>query len=102
MSEHDYIIDLDGVGTEEELQERLEESLPLPDYYGDNLDALYDVLTEYGEGWHIIIVNRDTVDEDMKPYVEDLIDTIEDASAVAADLTVEYDEDEDVFDDEIE
>ena len=49
MEETEYIIDLSGVSTEEDVQERLSESLPLPDYYGGNLDALYDMLTSLGE-----------------------------------------------------
>ena len=100
--DYEYIVDLEGVGSEEDVQERLMESLPLPDYYGRNLDALYDVLTEIGDGWHIIIVNSEDVDEEVKPYVDDMIGTIEDASAVALDLTVECEDDSDYFDDDME
>ena len=32
----------------------LKKALDLPDYYGMNLDALYDVLTEFGSGWRIV------------------------------------------------
>lgn len=35
----------------ENLHQILRASLPLPDYYGDNLDALHDVLTEFGSKW---------------------------------------------------
>lgn len=100
--DYEYIVDLEGVGTEEDVQERLMESLPLPDYYGRNLDALYDVLTEIGDGWHIIIVNSLDVDEEVRPYVDDLIGTIEDASAVVDDLTIECEDDSDYFDDDME
>lgn len=95
--ENEYIIDLAGAGSEEDIQERIAESLPLPDYYGNNLDALYDVLTEMGDGWHIVIANQYDVDEEVKNYVEDLINVLEDASAVVDDLVVEYDEDEDFY-----
>ena len=104
MSEHEYIIDLAGAGSEEDVQEIVENSLPLPDYYGQNLDALYDVLTEMGDRWHIVIINRDLADDDVQTYIDDLIDTFTDASAVAADLTVECDNDRDgdFIDDEYE
>ena len=99
----EYIVDLGGAGTEEEVQERLMESLPLPDYYGGNLDALYDVLTEMGDGWHIIILNADDVDDEVRQYVEDMKNVFEDASAVAGDMSVEYElETYDDDDDEIE
>ncbi len=95
--ENEYIIDLAGAGSEEDIQERIAESLPLPDYYGNNLDALYDVLTEMGDGWHIVIANQYDVDEEVRNYVDDLINVLEDASAVVDDLVVEYDEDEDFY-----
>ena len=102
MSSNEYIIDLEGVESEDDLHDRLEESLPLPDYYGRNLDALYDVLTEYGDGWHVVIENIDLVDEEIRPYVDDMIGVFEDASAVAPDLTIEYDEEDSYFDDDID
>ena len=98
----EYIIDLAGVETEEDVQERIAESLPLPDYYGSNLDALYDILTEMGDGWHIIVTNTYDVDDEIRPYVEDLINVLEDASTVVEDLTVEYDDDDDYYDDDID
>lgn len=52
-----FYIDLKGAKTKEELHEILKETLPLPDYYGGNLDALYDVLTEMGDDWNLIFYN---------------------------------------------
>ena len=43
----EYIINLSGVKTPEEFHKRITECLDVPDYYGNNLDALNDVLTEY-------------------------------------------------------
>lgn len=43
-------IDLAKVDSIEKLHARLKRALRLPDYYGANLDALYDVLTEGGAG----------------------------------------------------
>lgn len=34
----------------------LAEKLGLPEYYGSNLDALYDCLTEISEKMHLVIV----------------------------------------------
>lgn len=42
----EYSIDLRGVYSREELHDRIEEELPVPGWYGRNLDALYDILTE--------------------------------------------------------
>lgn len=49
-----FEIDLEQVYGADDLQDLLEEILPVPDYYGRNLDALYDVLTEgRKETWDI-------------------------------------------------
>lgn len=44
--------ELDGreMTTREALHAHLAQQLPLPDWYGRNLDALYDALTEMGGG----------------------------------------------------
>ena len=101
MEENEFIIDLEGAGSEEEIQERIMEALPLPDYYGENLDALYDVLTEYGDGWHIIVLNTDDVDDEVRQYVDDMMGVFEDASAVVEDRTVEI-EDNSEYDDDFD
>ena len=39
-------VDLSGVKTAEELHEALKEAFEFPEYYGGNLDALHDCLTD--------------------------------------------------------
>ena len=51
----EYIIDLRGVYSREELHDRIEEELPVPGWYGRNLDALYDILTEPDYGGECLI-----------------------------------------------
>ena len=43
-----YIVNFKKVTTREEMYALLEKKLPLPEYFGCNLDALHDVLTEAG------------------------------------------------------
>ena len=40
------ILDVSRMGTKQSAHEHLQERLALPGYYGKNLDALYDCLTE--------------------------------------------------------
>lgn len=49
-----YRIDLSEISTKKEFHEKIAEVLPCPDYYGNNLDALYDVLAEPGEEREIV------------------------------------------------
>lgn len=62
---------LDGNLINKEGHDYLMEALNLPDYYGKNLDALYDCLTEIE--CDIELINAGEVDKDM-------IDTFKDAS----------------------
>ncbi|KMZ55581.1 barstar family protein [Dorea sp. D27] len=58
----------------EEAHAYLKERLGLPDYYGANLDALYDCLTEL-DGLRVIIYNR----TDIGCYVSKIIEVMQDA-----------------------
>ena len=44
-----YVIDCDHMTDKESMHDELERSLPLPSYYGRNLDALWDSLWELGD-----------------------------------------------------
>lgn len=62
------------------LHDALAELLDLPDYYGRNLDALYDILTDRGEQTFIwIYPNRET-ELRLGNYVQALYDTLRDAA----------------------
>ena len=50
-----YYIDLTGVENRTELHDRIEQALLVPKWYGRNLDALYDVLTEPSFGGDCLI-----------------------------------------------
>lgn len=43
------ILNLRGIETKQALHEALAEGFAFPDYYGKNLDALYDCLTDISE-----------------------------------------------------
>ena len=68
-----FYIDLKEVTNKEEFHEAFARQLPLPEYYGKNLDALYDVLTEYGEDWTIIIYNIKGFEETEPQYAASFI-----------------------------
>ena len=74
--ENVFYIDLNEVSTKEEFHKALIRELPLPDYYGENLDALYDVLTEYGDGWNIIFYNSTALEKEEPKMFEGLRKTI--------------------------
>lgn len=42
----DYTVDLSGVTSRAELHRRIADCLPIPDWYGKNLDSLCDALSD--------------------------------------------------------
>ncbi len=70
MEYREYRIDLRGVRDRSGLHDRIEQALPLPQWYGRNLDALYDVLTEpvFGEGCTVYFTGCEDFEESMPGY----------------------------------
>lgn len=67
----EFVIDLKGVKGAKALQNAIAENLPVPEHYGRNLDAFYDVLTEYGADWRIVFLNAQRVGESFKAVCRD-------------------------------
>lgn len=57
----------------------LKRMLSFPDYYGNNLDALWDVLSTLSESLLIKLVNRDLLLNNLGQYGCDLIQVFKDA-----------------------
>ena len=66
-----YNMQLDGKLIKQQGHDYIMEALNLPDYYGKNLDALYDCLCEIS--CEIELINSESVEKDI-------IDTFVDAS----------------------
>ena len=55
----EYLVDCSGIHNPEDFHDYLVEVLILPDWYGTNLDALYDCLTAITEETRIRLRNFD-------------------------------------------
>ena len=53
--------------------------LDFPDYYGANLDALYDILSTVSEPTCIVIDDDKTLSDNLGDYYEKLLRVLEDA-----------------------
>lgn len=85
-----YEIDLTGVADHDGLHALLRQTLPLPEWYGNNLDALYDVLSEGTEPMEIIFRNADRADESMADYLQALRRMGVDLMLARPELTVRW------------
>lgn len=81
-------IDFTDLGDYDDFYAQLKEKLTLPEFFGDNLDALYDFLTGFAElPLHLEFVNMSV--EQLEIF-EDLLVTLEDAEEEVEDFTFAY------------
>ena len=78
--------------TVEEIHEYLAEELEFPAYYGKNLSALYDVLTDISEDVRIVMDLSGTADEELLEEAEKMVEVMEDASEENEYLEIECEE----------
>lgn len=70
----EFVVDLKDAKDPAALHDAIARSLPLPECYGRNLDALYDVLTEYGADWRIVFRNAKRIGKDFKTVCRNAIE----------------------------
>ena len=63
-------IDLTNCKYVYELHQRIEKALGFPDYYGKNLDALFDCLTDIRREQELVLLNWHAFSYTMKDYAE--------------------------------
>lgn len=81
-------IDFLEIGDYEDFYAQVKEKLTLPEHFGDNLDALFDVITgELEMPLHLEFVNMSV--EQLEIF-EDLLTTLEDAEDEVEDFTFAY------------
>lgn len=81
-------IDFTDIGDDEDFYAQLKEKITLPEHFGDNLDALSDVITgELEMPLHIEFVNM-TVDQ-LESF-EDLLTTLEEIEEESEEFTFSY------------
>ena len=74
------VLDGNVILNKEILHEMLAEQLDFPAWYGKNLDALYECLTDLAEDTEIVIFNQKALEDHLERYAALLMTTLEDAS----------------------
>lgn len=71
------------------LHDLLQQSFSFPDYYGRNLDALYDLLTEISVPTEIQIINVDLLQQQLGAYGAAFLVTLHQAAEKSPYLNIE-------------
>ena len=85
------IVILEGskMNRREKVHPYLKEKLELPDYYGENLDALWDLLSTDSRNRQIVLTESEEILEGLGNYGEHLLDTLQEAAGENKNLQVE-------------
>ena len=70
------------------LHKYLHTTLALPEYYGANLDALYDCLTEIAEPTELVVPQQVAAEAYLGWYGQQFLQVLEDAAAANDALTI--------------
>lgn len=82
------ILDTEQMRSQPQLHQYLREALQLPAYYGANLDALYDCLTELSEPTELTIQGKVAEAAYLGRYGAMLLQVLQDAAAANNNLQV--------------
>ena len=76
-------ISLDGLAmdTRKAAHDHLQERFGFPAYYGRNLDALYDLLTEIRTPTRILLWNKNQLLRSLESYGDAMVECFEQAAA---------------------
>ena len=76
-----YIINMDGLYDKTKFYKKMKDSLPLPEYCGNNLDALHDAMTDICTDIEITFINFKNFAEEMPEYSEAFRNMLEDLNS---------------------
>ena len=75
------ILDIEKMRSLPMLHKYLHTALALPEYYGANLDALYDCLTEIAESTELVVPKKVADEAYLGWYGQQFLQMLEDAAA---------------------
>ena len=75
-----YVLDGEKMTSITEAHRYIAKTLDFPDYYGGNLDALYDCLSGIPKSGCIVVINKNELTKYLGGYARRLITVIDDAS----------------------
>ena len=86
------LCDFERLATPEAVYDYLQQELSFPDWFGRNLDALYDALTEIGNGWDVRFTGCGLIRESLPAYMDALARLCRQAREEMENLTVTFED----------
>lgn len=83
-------VDLSGIKTVEELHAALKEAFEFPEYYGGNLDALHDCLTDITEPTEVTFAGYKAAKKALEADFYAFRNVVEDSADENENLTVKW------------
>ena len=94
INENPIILDFSECKYFGEIHKIIKESLGFPDYYGENLDALWDCMRYYtDENIKIIINGKSKLPDDWKQYIDKIKKIFDDVHKQIPNIVFEYEKD---------
>ena len=87
-----FILDGGSVGSRETLHQTLAAGLHFPDWYGGNLDALHDCLTDLHEPTELIVRGTSALDELLGRRANAFRRVLDDSAEENPNLTMRFEE----------
>ena len=82
------VLDLSAVTSKSDLHEKVKNFFGFPDYYGGNLDALYDCLTDISEKTNVTIILPERWPKENDEYIRVVIKVFDDAASDNSNLMI--------------
>ena len=82
------VLNAEKYSTKEELHDFLAEAFHFPEWYGKNLDALYDCLSDLSEDTELFLLHRSLLEEHLRNYAKAFCKVLRDAAKTNPHLTV--------------
>lgn len=83
----EIVLDGAAMATRQQAHDQLAEALALPEYYGRNLDALYDCLTDIGDETVIYLKSAGVLANGLGAYGRLLVDVLENSARQNPNIT---------------
>ena len=83
------VLDFTGYNHWSKIHKIIKESFDFPDYYGENLSALWDCMRDYCDNMHVYIKGLNSLTEEYFEYIKKILEVFDDVHQENPNITFE-------------